>query len=65
MSSVNTSLTLKYNKTLKALPSRLYESMYPALGEALVTNAVNVLYGTSRNLFVILIVCLLLSMHVQ
>ena len=27
MVSVNTSLSLKYNKTLKALPLRLYESI--------------------------------------
>ena len=34
MSSVNTSLSLKYNKTLKALPL----GSYTALGESIVTN---------------------------
>ena len=38
MSSVNTSLSLKYNKTFKALPLHLYESTYTALGEGLMTN---------------------------
>ena len=38
VSSVNTSFSLKYNKTLKALPLRLYESIQTALGEGLVTN---------------------------
>ena len=37
MASVNTSLSVKYNKTLKALPLHLYES-YTALGESLMTN---------------------------
>ena len=37
MSSVNTSLSAKYNKTLKALPLHLY-TKYTALGESLGTN---------------------------
>ena len=34
MSSVNTSFSVKYNETLKALLCTLYESSYTALGES-------------------------------
>ena len=40
MFSVNTSLRVKYNKTLKALPLRLYESIQLLIDESLVTNIV-------------------------
>ena len=38
MSSVNTSLSVKYNETLKALPLRLYESIQLLM--SLMTNIV-------------------------
>ena len=38
MSSVKISLSIKYNKALEALPLHLYESIYTAPGESLVTN---------------------------